>query len=1470
MITHKLGNKMGNVIEIGSMYVSLPLRVSVNDVLVSGHNDDTIAVVDNLYANIGARGLRNGISINDLRIDGMHLNIVRDTSGQFNYEFITDHFSSDGNETEIETQTVEPQSSNAIRVNNLLLKRSSVVYHDKTRDKGTEPLLMNYDHIVVNDINTEIVDFAIIGDTIKGKINRFSGRERSGFDIKDLVTEALVTPYKMQCSDLVAEIGQSNMVCDITMSYPYNSYFDNFNDSVLIDCDIKDGTKLMLTDIACFATELYSMPDLIIPKGKVHGYVCDFGSKDFELYLGDKTHIITDFSMTGLPYFETTQNVLDIKKMDYSIDDILSFGLPIESGHLDLPEQVKALGHGTIAGRFSGTMDNFSANFDIASEVGNVTFECSMNGDSSTYVAQLSADDINYGILAQTGGNEHVSLDVSVDGHGPFDRTAKFDYSGQVRMIDILDNTLRNIRLKGRYNNDVLYVDLNSRDEKLKCTVVGSADFSKEVPDFRFRSDLKNLDMAGLKIYDEGKNMRLATSFEGHIKGSELTDILGHVNFDTTTVTTKRGVFVMDSLLVTVTQDNNYNQKINAECDFFSLEAGGRINFKKLGSSFIVYLHDYIHFPKFDYNKDIEQQNFYVYLKLHDASTLTDLLIPELEVAEESQFGVNFATQSNDVALSVSSNYVKYKNIHASNLLVYTDTQLEYIDLNINVEDFTFKEPSKNDTTTWKLENIDVNFVVSGDSLYADASWDDDSREDMSKGDIKCSFSPYRTGGGIAKILSSDMTIDSKKWHFKRNGYVEFADDRTRIHDLEVRNNNQIISIEGYYPKTAADNLSLTVNDFDISTLDPIFSTMGLNFNGLVNGYVNLSDLQRNLTVDGDVSVDGFAIKGKNVGDAFITSSWNNSKAALSLDATITDDADTTQILSLSGRYFPRLADSLDFNLNLNKTRIEIFEPFMTDLVSDVTGDASGEILITGNLSEPVFNGIVNMNNAQCRVDYLNTYYSFSHPVEVSKNLISIQNLILFDNDARVAIANGTIRHNYLRDFYFDVSIRPNNFLCMNTTEEDNPYYYGSIKATGDVRITGPLDNINMSIDARTDQGTRFVLPTDYVSSVGEKNYIQFVSHDEDEYDDEEVEVETIVVNPDKDIFTMDIAANVTERAKVSIILPDNIGTLDATGSGNLNMNMNASEEFSLVGDYVINSGKFVFSPLNFVIKKSFDIMDGGVISWTGDPLGATIDVNGVYKTKTSIATLGLTIDSTTNTSSSVNVNCIINLSGQLSNPDVMFRIELPNASEDITQTVFTQIDTTSQSIVLEQVLSLLVFNTFTNTNNTVNNSNLIASGINVITAQINSWLSQISNGLDINFRYSPNSMSANEEVEFGLKKDMFNNRLTIEGNLGIIGNQNSSTVRNYSNIVGDVNISCLLTADGRLKAMAYNHSNTNTNYYIYTYDNYSPYTQGVGLSYTREFNNFKDLFRKKRKIRENYEEPTDISDEFNEKFQGL
>jgi hypothetical protein len=94
------------------------------------------------------------------------------------------------------------------------------------------------------------------------------------------------------------------------------------------------------------------------------------------------------------------------------------------------------------------------------------------------------------------------------------------------------------------------------------------------------------------------------------------------------------------------------------------------------------------------------------------------------------------------------------------------------------------------------------------------------------------------------------------------------------------------------------------------------------------------------------------------------------------------------------------------------------------------------------------------------------------------------------------------------------------------------------------------------------------------------------------------------------------------------------------------------------------------------------------------------------------------------------------------------------------------------------------------------------------------------------------------QELEVGLTKDFFNERLTVNSSVGVPLNQQSGN----ANIAGDFEVEYSLTQDGRLRARAFNRAVDNS--FGLSLGQQQIYQQGIGLRYRVDFDRFSKLWQ--------------------------
>ena len=307
------------------------------------------------------------------------------------------------------------------------------------------------------------------------------------------------------------------------------------------------------------------------------------------------------------------------------------------------------------------------------------------------------------------------------------------------------------------------------------------------------------------------------------------------------------------------------------------------------------------------------------------------------------------------------------------------------------------------------------------------------------------------------------------------------------------------------------------------------------------------------------------------------------------------------------------------------------------------------------------------------------------------------------------------------------------------------------------------------------------------------------------------------------------------------LIFDQKIGdVIEGYGEGTITMKISPAEDLRMWGNFTIESGKYLFTMQN-VINKPFSIEKGGVIRWSGDPYDALIDISAVYTKR--VGLYDLFQDSSFKKLTPVDLR--LHLTEQLFNPNISFDIKVQNVDPNTETQVKRLINTEEE--MYRQAVALLVMNRFT-TPSEVSNKSTVSSGsvvgvnaYEMLSNQLSNWASQISNQVNVGLNYRPGDALTSEELQVALSTSLFNDRVTIDGNVGVANTGTNTTNQNTSNLVGDFTVEVKASKDGHVRFKAFNRSNNNS---LINNVN-SQYTQGVGAFYRVEFNTFSELYQK-------------------------
>lgn len=1441
-----LTNNLGTEVKIKALHLTPDVGVEAEDVLINDKYDNVLLQVGRMKVTLGLTDRVDAIKIRDFFLDDFSVQIIV-------YE---DHESSNL----VELFNIQPKEKKEkvskyfeIIADDISINNGHLVVWNQNRD-NPERKGMDYSYIDIDDINIDFDDVTYTPDTISAFINNISAKDRCGFKLDTLRSDSKVY-FSSKClifDDMTLKSHAISLDMDLRFYYNNLKAYSRFVDSIDIDAEFRPS-QLTLSDLKYFAPTLEAMTDTLQITGEIDGFVRDFYANDFGFSFKDSTDFRGDIEMVGLPVFMETRINADVKELNFTYQDLTQLALPGARTYLPLPEFLSSLKDVCLVGQYEGYPNNFMTDVELKTNLGELNIDCRLNNDLTTvskpvYKLLLNTDSLNVREFINMKDDVIITMNTNLEGSGFSKEDADLEIGVDIDYLRFMKNDFNNFSINGIFENKKFMVSTDIDSEVLDTEFNAMADLVDDIPAFDINLNVNNIDLSKFNVIKDDRQMQVSTELNANFKGLDVNELFGELTLDKTSLTDDDGTYLMDSLRVLITKNNKYRD-VDVNCDFFDIHSSGILNVSKASNTFKNLFLNHFHIKSWTdkgIKLDDEVLDFYFSMNFKNTETLSRFFAPDLHISENTSLLVNFS-KDYMIHSNFHSNRISFKNFILKNFQLTNSTEEDKLLASISIEDLILREGTERNPNKLSIENLLFSFDIHNDSILFNLKWNDDNVEDRNKGLLKAYYVSHDSvKGGVLNIPYTKVVVNDSLWTISPECYVDIKKSNIYIDNLDIMSGKQALKISGYVPRTNQDTLSVNFDDLDISTFDKLISGGNFIVDAIIDGGLQITGMNENLTMFSNLDVYDIAINHEEIGKADIDAIWSAPDTSIFINTQITKkiDNNVSKTLSLIGKYYTSRTDKLDFYLSLNDFGVNFLNPFLEGVLSRVKGSVYGDMTLNGSFNKPVLEGRAMLKDMACNVDMLNTYYRINdskyveltdnHYITMDENKIVINQLNLNDTLGNSAVVHGIISHDYLKNFKFDIDATLNNFLGMNMKQEDMSSFYGTAVANGTLSVDGGLDNIVMDINAETMPGTNINILLTSASTVND-NFIVFKQKIQEH---DTVKMVTAPVEK-KNKFTLNLNAAVNPSANLKIHLPSNLGNIEANGSGNIRLGL-SSDEFSLYGDYVINSGDFNFNFQN-IIKRDFVIKQGGTISWTGKADDADINVTGAYRTKASLASLGPIVDTVT---SNVNVDCLLHLQDKLTNPSVSFGLALPNANDDIKNHVYSVIDTTNQAVMSQQMISLLVLGTFSYSSANLNTLSA-STYYGVLTSSLSNWLSQISKDFDIGVRYTPKDNITQEELEVALSTQLFNDRLTIEGNLGMYTDK-ANLPQSASNIVGDVDISFKIT--NRLSIKAYNHSNVNTNYYAYSYEYNSPYTQGVGISYSQSFDNVREIFARKNR----------------------
>jgi len=1406
-LTDSLKEKNDVNIAIDRVSITYFGRVQLNGIYIEDHHNDTLIFSKELRTSLlGISNLMgNKPKLSTTYLEGLDLNMrkykgeEKDNLGQFIDKLST---TPSGDSTQFE-----------LRVDNVQISNSEYSFINEEAD--------NPEFLVFDSLNIHANNLKIKGSEVSVKVQRLKGNMKRGLEIDNLSTNFFYSPEQMIFDNLLLQTEKSLVKADLKFTYELEEFLDfenkvhitgAFLESVVSSNDLQafypdfgeDQIMRLNTDFEGTLND-FVLPNLQLSgmdRSRVEGKVnikgaFSEGGKDFKL-TGDFSHFATNY---------------------YDLVNLLPADLKGK-----LPESLIEFGNLIIHGNAIVTKANLDADIRINTQLGSANADVLLRGFNSSknvnYTGKLIFEDVNIARLTDNKNLGKTSFNLDIDGTGFDADNLNAELKGEISKLEFNNYTYQNIRVIGNLRNPIFNGLLMANDPNLRMEFNGLADVSEDINVYDFEASIGYADLNALNFVSRDSLSIFKGDVIMNMKGTDIDDAFGKVMLLNTSYRNQNDLYYFDDFSIISSFNGPVRTLTINSPDVISGEIEGDFNLSEirpliensLGSIYTNYKpstitsNQYMEFDFDIYNKIVEV--FYSKITLAPNTFIRGNLS-----SDESEFKVNFRSPKIDLF----GNMMESVNLNVDNTNPIYNTYFEAD--SVATDFYNFSE--------FSLIN-----VTQRDTLFIRSEFQGGKNNDDFF-NLNLFHTINKENKSVVGIQRSDLTFKDNTWYINEDGnksnkiVFDLSLNDITIDSLVMSHKDEEIRLSGVMRDSTYKDFKMEFDNVDVGKVSPDIDSLRLA--GKLNGKLDLLQENGAYYPNTNLKIDSLQVNDNLLGNLKLAVEGNEDLTSYSINANLRKNGNESLSalgdINLSGN-----EPNIDLNINLDELNMAAFSPLGGNVLNNIRGAASGTANVSGNYKNPDFSGELNLENAGLQIPYLNVDLKFEDKavINLEKQKFIFDKVEIVDTKYNTSgILDGSISHKNFKEWRLDLNIDTDRLLVLDTEADEDALYYGTAFISGEASIVGPTDQLVIDVTATTARGTAFKIPLSDTEAVGDNSYINFLSPEEKAARKAGEEIAVPEVTGIELIFDLDV----TNEAEVEVVVDQTSGsTLKGRGSGNLLLEINTNGKFNMWGDFVVYEGVYNFKYAGLV-QKVFNVESGGSINWNGDPTDAQLDVSAIYELNANPAVLL----ENPSVNRKIPVEVAINLQGQIEQPDITFDIEFPNASSVVRSELEYRMDDRASKEL--QALFLVTQGSF------YSEFGLRQNAITgTLAERASSIVNDIFAGDDGKFQVGVNYVQGDRTPDqqtvdrFGLTlSTQISDRVIINGQVGVpIGGVTESI------FVGDLEIDFLLNEEGTLRAKIFNRENN-----IQFIGEEIGFTQGIGLSYSVDFDTFKELIRK-------------------------
>ncbi len=1412
--TNEINTKYGTSINVDRLKISLISgKVHLNGVFVEDYKKDTLFYVNDLNTSI--------LSVKNL-LDGK-LEFGAISIEQLNFK--------------LKTYKGNKETNLDVFIQKLDNK--------KPRDPNSPPFFLSSSDVNIENSIFRLIDenfekekildfqnlnigssgFKILGPEVSTAINKMSFNSQRGINVSDLKTNFLYTKKQMRFDSLLLKTEESNLLGELIFNYERKDFKDFLN-KVNVEAVFTESI-VSLDEINNLYNEFGSGKTVSF-SSNINGVLNDLNTE--KLFLNtNNTGIRGDFNFKNLfsrkEPFKMSAKMKNVTSSYYEMRALM----PRILGK-SLPSSFQKLGQFTVRGNTVVTKSAIEAkinlNTDIGSSYADVVLSNINNIDNATYTGFVSLIDFDLGSFAEKKSLGKTTLDFNIEGKGFVREHLNTEVIGDVYSIEFNNYIYKDLKVSGVLKEQLFDGSLVSNDENLKFNFKGLADFEEGRNNFNFRASVGYANLKKLHFINDSISI-----FKGNINmditGNSLDKIVGDIKFTKTNFQNKNFTYYFEDFKISSSFENDSIRTIAINSpDIITGYLKGNFKVKELGRVVQNSLGSiYTNYRPFKISKGQKLSfNFKIYNKI------VDVFFPEVKFDPNTFIKGNINADDGDLKLNFKSPSIAAYGNEADNIDLKIDNKNPLFNTFVSVGDLS--------TPYYDVKDFNLINTTLKDTLFFRAEFKGGSAYDDSY-NLNFYHTFNKNNKSVIGLKTSDISFKGNKWILNKaddaNNKVILNRtlDSITIKEIVMNNSKQEqIRLKGQLADSTYKDLELQFNLVSLDKITPAIDSLKLQ--GEVNGILNILQKDNIYLPSSNLQIANFGINKIPLGDLTLGIIGNRDLTDFVVNSQITENG--VEKLGVVGNVL-NTGGTPQANLlvNFSDFKLHPFSPLGQNVIGNIRGNLSGSARLTGPVNNPEINGLLSLDNSGISIPYLNVDYDFApdSKVRLYEQTFNFENIYLTDVDKKThANIDGTISHKYFDSWVLNLDVDTNDdrFLILNTKFDEEQLFYGTGFLNGTGRIYGPTTALNIDVLGTTAEGTSLKIPLSDVASVGDYSFITFVEKNRVKNIDEGR------VLKDYQGLELKFDLDVTPDAEVEIVTDQKTkSSLKGTGVGTILMQINTRGKFEMYGDFVVVTGQY-HHKFGGVIDKTFTVKPGGTIVWERDPLAAELNMQAVYSLTANPAPL---LDNAGSSTRRIPTDVVIKLTEELQSPNIDFEIEFPGTNSIIQSELEYRLQ--DPTIEEKNALFLLAQGSFVNEQSGINQQAVTGNLLQSASGILNQMLGGDNDKFNLGLSYEQGIIDRSADIEtddrIGVTvSTKISDRVLFNGNFGVPVGGSSETV-----VAGDAEIQLLLNEEGTLSAKFFNRQNEIQEFLA---DNQG-YTQGAGLSYEVDFNNFKELFRK-------------------------